>query len=121
MRRDPAQPLLPGLHVESSSTCPACGARGRCVGRRGNQDIFSCNTCELVWEILDANAPKKRDFPGQTVETGALKRDDVTHPAHERARRRRNVGPLGESVVRATGHAADTASLIRNDTCVPES
>jgi DNA-directed RNA polymerase subunit RPC12/RpoP len=54
VRRDPGQSLLPGFdQAERESSCPACGTRGRHVGRRGNLDIYSCGACDLVWEVLD--------------------------------------------------------------------
>jgi hypothetical protein len=42
-------------------------------------------------------------------------------PAHERARRLRNAGPLGDSVVVATGHAAGVMPFSGNDTNAPQS
>jgi hypothetical protein len=105
-----AQPLWPSF-AEPDESCPVCGGRGRVVGRRWNQFIYSCVACEQVWECLDRSFAKSSHItPGNRYHR------DLNQPAHDETPGGRSPGVSGDSVVEATGRVTGSASLSRNDT-----
>src|SRR5262249_53892565 len=102
----------------ADESCPACGYRARWRGRRVRLDIFSCNECEFVFEVLNpipGEGRKTPENPGNFLDSERSVRDDVTsrsaqtHDAHGDVIRGR-----GGIAVVSSGSAAGSTVLKRS-------